>query len=45
MGNLPQNTIRVRVHRAIIYGRGIMDSPFNCNTIGIQFTAKLSCLH
>ena len=20
------------------YGRGIMDSPFNCNTIGIQFT-------
>ena len=27
------------------YGRGIMDSPFNCNNIGIQFTVKLSCLH
>ena len=27
------------------YDRGIMDLPFNCNTIGIQFTVKLSCLH
>ena len=26
------------------YGN-IWDSPLNCNTIGIQFTVKLSCLH